>query len=276
MKTIVVAVLLSLCCALPASAASLEEITPYLSVQQYTWEEFSEGRRLLKESGQLVSAGILVGASTDFSLTLRAKAELFGGTVDYDGETQAPNPLPVETDVNYFGVRNEVDFGYRTTFYRTASTSSPGTGSEELRFEPFAGLGYRWWLRDLEDSTASTGQRVSGYTEEWLSGYGRLGARGSYRPGPTVSLFAEGGALYPFYTGNTVDFVGSGETTFRPRGRVSGFAEAGVSWRQLRISFNYEGFRWGRSPVKRVGNSGFLQPQSTSDLMGLSVGWNFR
>ena len=263
MKTILLATLLLICCALPASAASLEELTPYLSVQQYTWEEFNNGRRLLKESGQLVSGGILVGVSTDFSMTLRAKAELFGGMVDYDGETQAPNPLPVETEVNYFGVRNEVDFGYRAPL-------------GDLRVEPFAGLGYRWWLRDLEDSTASTGQRVSGYTENWLTGYGRLGARGSYQTTAQLSLFAEGGALYPFYTGNTVDFVGSGKTTFRPRGRVSGFAEAGAVWRQLRLSFYYEGFRWRESPVKTVGASGFLQPESTSDVFGLSVGWNFR
>lgn len=263
MRTILLAVILSICCAIPASAASLEELTPFLSVQQYTWEEFSDGRRLLKESGQLVSGGLLVGAGSDHSLTLRARGELFGGVVDYDGETQAPDPVPVETEVNYLGVRTHFDLGYRVP-------------SGELRIEPFGGLGYRWWLRDLEDSRASTGQRVSGYTESWLSWYGRLGARGSYLTSAGLSLFAEGGALYPFYTGNTVDFVGEGKTTFRPQGRLSGFAEAGASWRELRLSLYYEGFRWGRSPVKLVGIQGFLQPESTSDILGLSLGWNFR
>jgi hypothetical protein len=263
MKTLLLAMLMSICCAFPAAAASLEEVTPYFSVQHYTWEEFNNGRRLLKESGELVAAGVLVGASTDSSVTLRAKAELFGGVVDYDGETQAPNPIPVQTDVNYFGVRNEFDLGYR-------AASGP------LRIEPFAGLGYRWWLRDLEDSTAATGQPVSGYTEDWLTGYGRLGARGSYRPSDLVALFAEGGALYPFYTGNTVDFVGAGKVTFRPRGKVSGFAEAGAAWRYLRLSLYYEGFRWGKSPVKSVAGVGFLQPESTSDVLGVTLGWNFR
>jgi len=267
MKTILLATLLFICCGLPASAASLEELTPFFSVQRYTWEEFGGGRRLLKESGELFSGGVLVGLSTDFSMTLRAKAELFGGVVDYDGETQAPNPLPVETEVNYVGVKGEFDFGYRASY-------------QALSVEPFAGLGYRWWLRDLEDSTAVTRAGipvpVSGYTENWFTGYGRLGARGSYRASAELSLFAEGGALYPFYTGNTVDFVGSGETTFRPRGRVSGFAEAGAYWRQLRLALYYEGFRWDRSPAKSVGDFFFLQPESTSDIYGLSVGWNFR
>lgn len=263
MKVILLALFISLSCAVPASAASLEEMTPFLSGQRFTWEEHSDGRRLLKESGQLFSGGVVVGAATDFSLTLRGKAEIFGGQVDYDGETQAPDPFPVQTEVNYFGFRNQFDLGYRLL-------------SGNLQVEPFSGVGHRWWLRDLENSTSTTGQSVSGYTEMWQTGYGRLGARGRYQIPSGVSLFAEGGAIYPFYTGNTVDFVGSGETTFRPRSKVSGFAEAGASWRRLKLSVYYEGFRWRESPVKAVGNQFFFQPESSSDILGLNLGWTFR
>jgi hypothetical protein len=266
MKTMFLAVLLSVCCAIPVTAASLDELTPFLSAQYFTWEEYSGGRRLLKESGPLFSGGILfeviAPSDTPSALAFRGKGEVFGGIVDYRGETQAPNPVPVNTDVSYVGTRQDLDLGYRYT-----------AGTWFL--EPFAGLGYRWWLRGLQDSTSESGQRVSGYTEYWQTGYLRLGARGRYRDASGVSLFAEGGAKHPFYTGNSVDFAGTGVTTFRPQGRWSGFAETGVTYRHLKLALSYEGFRFAASPVLQVGTQRYLQPESSSDILGLNLGWAF-
>lgn len=251
----------ALCLPLPAQAASLDELIPFLSIDRYSWREFSDGRRLLKETGELVSGGVVLGGRASL-LTFRGKAELFGGEVDYDGETQAPDPVPVRTEVNYFGIRNQLDLGY---LFRAGA----------LRGEPLVGIGHRWWIRDLEDSRSATGEPVSGYSEIWQTAYARLGARAAYRA-ERLDLFAEGGALYPFYTGNSVDFVGTGDVTFHPRGRVSGFAEAGVAWNGAKLSLHYEGFRWSRSGAKAVGDRFFFQPNSRSDLVGVSLGWNFR
>src|SRR6185369_297926 len=91
--------------------------------------------------------------------------------------------------------------------------------------EPFTGLGYRWWLRNLYNSTSTTSaERVSGYTEYWQTVYLRMGARGSYRHSSGISFFAEAGGKFPLYTGNSVDFVGSGVATFEPAGLWSAFA----------------------------------------------------
>jgi hypothetical protein len=263
MKTVLLALFFSVCCAVPVSAASFDEVTPFLSGQYFTWDEHSGGRRLLKESGPLFSGGILLGVVTDFSLTLRGKAEIFGGEIGYNGETQAPNSFPVRTDVSYFGTRHEFDLGYRVS-------------SGALRLEPFGGLGYRWWLRGLQNATSATGQRVSGYTEWWQTGYGRLGARGRYLMPSGVAIFAEGGAKYPFYTGNNVDFSNSGMTTFHPGGEWSGFAETGVTYRHLKLTLFYEGFRFSQSSDKQVGTQFFFQPESSSDIFGLSLGGAFR
>jgi len=266
MKTIVAALMLLVPCATSALAASLDELTPYLSAQYFTWEEHLGGRRILKESGPLFAGGVLLEvitqSDTPSSLTFRGKGEIFGGIVGYDGETQAPNAVPVKTDVSYFGTRQELDLGYRYS-------------AESWCLEPFTGLGYRWWLRGLQDSTLADGQPVSGYTEYWRAGYARLGARGRYRPGSGVTLFAEGGVKYPFYTGNSVDFAGSGVTTFRPRGTWSGFAETGVTYQHLKLALTYEGFRYSASPLAQVGNQSYLQPESSSDIFGLNLGWAF-
>jgi len=263
MKTILLAATLSLCCAVPAAAGSLEELTPYVSGQYFRWEEHQNNRRILKETGPLVSAGVVVGGSTNSSLTMRGRAEIFGAEVNYNGETQAPESVPARTEVNYFGIRNQFDLGHRFS-------------SGSLRLEPFGGLGHRLWLRDIRSGTDATGQPFSGFTEFWQTGYGRLGARAAYPAPSGASFFAEAGALYPFYTGNTVDFVGSGTTTLHPRGKLSGFAETGITWNRLKLSLHYEGFRWSKSPVKAAGSELIFQPESRSDIFGLSLGWAFR
>ncbi|HJV34231.1 hypothetical protein [Geomonas sp.] len=263
LKVLITTLLCVVCCAGGASAATLEQLTPFFTAQHYTWKEYYGGRRLLDEDGPLFSGGVKVGILTDLAMTITAKAEVFGGVISYDGETQAPNPVPVKTDVTYVGTRGEADFGYRLP-------------PDLLNFEPFAGIGYRWWTRDLHDSQTATGVPVSGYTETWDSVYCRLGARGSYRPSSDWTMYVEGGGKYPFYTGNSVDFAGAGTVTFHPGSLWSGFAEAGASYRNLKVAFTYEGFRWSQSPLKRVGYQAFFQPESTSDIMGLSLGWNFR
>jgi hypothetical protein len=262
------AVLCSLYCAPSVDAASPVQFSPYISGQYFTWSEFSNGRRLLKESGALYAGGLLVDAAVPLqassSLVLRAKEEIFGGVVDYDGETQ--EQVPVKTKVSYLGTKQELDLGYR---YEAQSWD----------LGPRAGLGYRWWLRGLQNSTSAAGEPVSGYTEYWRIGYLRLGARGHYRPETGISLFAEGGAKYPFYIANSADPFGTGAKTFRPGGRWSGYAEAGVTYGQLRLSASYEGFRFSPSPVVFALHGGVLeplrQPESSSDLLGLNLGWTF-
>ena len=263
MKTLLLAALFFICNVVPVLAASFDELTPYLSGQHFNWKEYSDGRRLLKESGALYSGGILVGGVTDFAMTLRGRAEIFGGEVGYDGETQAPGSDPVRTDVTYFGTRQEFDLGYRISF-----------GGN--RIEPFVGLGYRWWLRGLQDSTSESGEPASGYTEWWQTAYARAGARWRHLWPSGAALNGEAGARYPFYTGNSVDFTNSGVTTFRPGGKLSGFAEGGVTYSRFKLNFFYEGLRFSQSSKKLVGTQYFFQPESSSDTFGLSVGWAFR
>jgi len=263
MKRLLVTAAISACCALPAAAGALEEVTPYISAQRFTWQEYSGGRRLLKESGPLFSTGVVLGAVAKSSFTMRGKGELFGGEVGYRGETQAPSSIPISTDVTYFGTRQELDLGYRVE-------------AAKVRLEPFGGVGHRWWIRSLQDTTTAAGEPVFGYTESWQTLYGRLGARGRLILPGGIRVAAEAGAKYPFYTGNSVDFSNSGVTTFHPGPKWSGFAETGISYRNLRLTLLYEGFRFSQSAEKQVQTNNFFQPESSSDIFGVSLGWAFR
>jgi hypothetical protein len=250
----------------------VEELSASISPQYFQWEESIGGKRLLREQGWLVGAGALVRVDllkTDAgSLMLKGKAELFGGVVGYDGQTQPPNPFPVKTDVTYLGARGETDLGW----------SFP---VQKVSIEPFAGIGYRWWLRDLHDITAfdpGQGSNVSvgGYTEYWQTVYARLGAHLDYTISDTWKLFGEAGAKYPFYNSTTVEFSDAGERTIRPGNAWSAFAEIGARYKRFRPSVFYESFRYSQSPLVPIGgNSALFQPKSDSDIVGITLGWAF-
>ena len=255
-----------------AQFGGVEELTVYPSFQYFTWKEFNGGTRLLKEDGFLYGAGAAIRVdllkTETGSLMLKGKAELFGGVVDYDGQTQPPNPFPVKTDVTYIGARGETDLGWRFPV-------------QDVSIEPFAGIGYRWWLRDLHDTTAfdpGQGRNVSvgGYTEYWQTIYARLGAHLDYTLSDSLKLFWEAGAKYPFYNANTVKIVNAGEKTIRPGNAWSAFAEVGARYKRFRPAVFYEGFRYSQSPLVPIGgNSAIFQPESESDIIGISLGWAF-
>ncbi len=261
----------------PALAAprfgGMSELYLYPYVQYFHWTETSGGRKLLTESGPIYGIGTAVGLNllqTDNSgfLLLRTKGELFGGVVDYDGQTQPPSSLPVKTDVTYFGGKGELNLGW----------SYP---AGRFLLQPFAGLGYRLWLRDLHDSSTRDGSgqavQVQGYTETWESAYTRLGLSLTHTFDNGVRMFWEGGASFPFYNSNSLDLTGDGTVTVRPEGRWSAFGEFGVRTARIRTALYYQGYRTDQSPAVRVSPSvSILQPRSTEDVVGVSVGYCFR
>ena len=281
-----IAALLGLVAASPAFAAGLEELSVYPTFQYFTWEELKDdGNRILKESGPLFGAG--AAGKLDLyqkSLMLKFKGELSGGQVDYDGHTQqlpplpsppnppnTPNPLseiPVKTDVGYFVAKAEADVGWRLSV-------------EKFSLEPFAGLGYRWWLRDIHSSTAMdrNGNLVSvgGTTETWQSLYTRFGGRMDYSTSEAWKVFWEAGAKYPLLNRNTAAVSGAGDVTVKPGEQWSAFAEVGARYKRFRSCFFYEGFKFSKSPLVPIGgNTVVFQPESKSEIFGFNLEWAFR
>lgn len=255
MKTITASVtVLAVLSAAPLQAAGLEELVLFPSVQYFTWEEFDRsGSRIVKEEGPLYGLGVAVKADlAQKVLVLTGKTEVFGGEVRYDGSTLAGTP--VRSDVDYIGVDATLDLGYRLRMNR-------------LALEPFAGLGYRWWHREIQATDIS-----STTTEEWDSFTLRLGARGEYRLSDSARLFVEGGAKYPWHNRDIANPDGGGDETFRPESRWSAFAEAGGQFGRIRPSVFYEGYRFGASPT--VGS--FYQPRTDADIVGIRIGFAFR
>lgn len=226
------------------------EYSIYGEVQNFVWKEYKDdGSKLLEESGPIYGI-VATGKFRPYrNLTLKTKGEVFAGSIDYDGQTQGGTP--VSTDTNYVGFKVEQDVGWKFL------------AAEKTTIEPFAGVGYRLWYRDLESTSSAIG-----YTEKWQSFYGRLGVGAGYIPYKRIKIFAEGGVKYPFYNRNKVDLFG---VTLEPGKKASSFAEAGLEYCRyylLRVSAFYEGMRFSKSPV--VNN--LYQPESKADIFGVSLG----
>ncbi|GLI39875.1 hypothetical protein KI811_01425 [Geobacter hydrogenophilus] len=257
----------------PCLAAGLEDISAYGYGGYFSWQEYNDaGSRVARETGPVFGAG--AAARVDLlqkSLILHGKAELFGTVVDYEGRTQgsndpAENNRPVGSDTRYFGGKIEGDLGWRVSF---------DGGS----LEPFFGIGYRTWLRDIDSSTSTTeaGTRfpVGGATEYWDTIYTRYGLKGEVSIGNETALFLEAGAKYPLYTRNEAQDTSAGDVTLEPRSDWSAFAELGILHKVFRPAIFYEGFRFRRSPVEERGIFQMWQPKSDSDIVGISFAYSF-
>ena len=170
----------------PSVVFAADEYDVYAKIESFTWKEFDGGSQLLKESGPIYGIGLSVKGDIFKSLTLKTRGELFMGSVDYDGQTQAGTP--VETDTDYKGLKIEVDGGRKII------------EKEESSFEPFVGLGVRRWTRDIQ----STGSAI-GYEETWKSLYARLGIRGDHTNPNKLIVFAEAAVKLPIYNENEID-----------------------------------------------------------------------
>ncbi|HEX9020890.1 MAG TPA: hypothetical protein VF903_06475 [Nitrospirota bacterium] len=235
------------------------EAEVYVAAENFEWREFDDaGNRLLRESGPRYGVGFTYYHEFLNQATVKPRVELFGGTVDYDGATQAG--VPVKTRTDYFGVKIEGDAGY---------TFRPSQG---VSIEPFGGLGLRGWSRNIKNGTASNGTTAYGYREDWSTFYLRLGVRGSAAMSAGGKLFAETGVKFPLYNENYVSQLG---ITLNPGNEPSLFAEAGIEIHFFKISGYYDSMRFSKSDVVYSGASGYFQPKSHADMVGVRIGYSF-
>ncbi len=233
----------------------------YFTAKSFTWKEFLSNETLLKESGPLYGFGFSgkVGGSISRPIAFHYKIEGFTGYIDYDGQTQ--ERIPITTDTRYIGLKTEIGGGWKIF-----------AGQSGFSFEPIAGFGYRWWLRDITDSSSGIG---SGYEEMWRSYYGRLGIRGEKISSDEFKIFIEAAAIIPLYNENKVylsDF-GLGTVTVEPGNKNSLWVEVGMKSKKLSVSVFYEGLRFSESD--NVGHFQFFQPESEADIYGVNIGFTF-
>jgi len=260
------------CCARSGQAAPsfAGEANVYVIAEQFLWREFDNGSRQVLESGPRFGIGFTYNFEfRDHHLILKPRVEIIGGEVDYDGHacslsTGACQPATAKT--SYFGGKLEFDAGWRF-------------GSIQRAFiEPFGGLGFRQWLRDVYSGTAADGSHVTGYAENWRTFYVLAGLRANMAVGGKTSLFIEAGGKFPVYNENTAYLSDAGlgpDVTVKPGRDASWFAETGIKYKLLKVSFYYDSMRFPKSDTVVSGGVGYFQPQTQAETFGLRIGVAF-
>lgn len=252
---------------LPASSA--EQLRVTFGSEYFAWREYTNGSRLLKETGQRYFIGLRADSDLHNSWNYNLASRIYLGRVDYDGSTMADELHTTDTD--YLGWSAEL--GMMRSFPLAATEHESALG---FRF----GIGYDRWQRKLLDKqNPYLGREVYGYTEDYQVGYGRLGA--VYSLGGDWEL--QGGVKIPFYTSEDVGLGRVGydsDVSLRPKPDYSLYAS--INYRlsgRWDLGGYYDSYRFRQSDSVSVTSSGTLykvyQPKSQQDSIGLFLNYRF-
>lgn len=233
-----------------------EPVETYARVEQFQWEEFFEGERLLKEDGLRAGFGVR-GLPLEYpTWQVAARAEATLGRVDYDGQTFAGDP--VESNTDYYGMRGEVDLLLR----------SPNPVG--FSFQPRFGIGARYWLRRIAEGDTDAG----GYDEGWFMLYARLGGIVQWAIDPQTRIFLSVARRPALYNETYYSIELEDEETFslKPGRDATWEIEAGLTVQRIRISVFYETLSFEQSNSKIVPPLELFQPESEGRIVGAQIG----
>jgi hypothetical protein len=242
------------------------EASWYVRFDYFTWNEQEDRDRLLDESGVLYTIGYQrrMGAK-------RVRLELFEGTVHYSGETIDKPPIALVSTTGYIGVRGEAEYVWDFQVSETSTSSF------------FAGVGTRFWLRNLADaSSVTTGQIVSqGYQETWWTLYPYVGLEKKWLLENSEEIFLSGrlGCTAVTYQDASLQDVAVDTTTkpatvtnitdsspLWPSPGLTSQVECGLRYGKFAMSAYFDAMTWQASPI---GRGGYFQPDSRMITVGL-------
>jgi len=258
-KTVVGMAFLVVFCLIQVSLAHAIEAGVDVGTAYYRWWEFTT-LGVIKEAGNIRTVGgHIAGVPLQKlpALKLRGNVLLFHGQVDYDTKTSLGTP--VKTTSNYLGFKVEGNTGWCFVYEQTC-------------IEPFLGLAYRIWERDI-DSTSI----VQGYPELYSALYGKIGMRVDHKPQEGITIYTAWSIDPMLWARERIDWTSiSGETLVVNNGRRVGWTiEGGAHWNYFEALAYWQATRLGKS--NEVSCSGIIcfQPKSFQDVIGFKVGYLF-
>ena len=247
-----------LCAAGAAQPALASDFKAYLFAHDFDYTEYGDSGEFLDgETGWLPGFGLSY-AETKGVHGMRAKLELAGGTVDYDGHTQSGLPHQTETDTFLF--RFGLDYEY---------TPDPGA----ITF--LIGADYAGWDRDIQPAfNPLVGGTVGGLLEEyrWWEVHAGVDATVYRRNRHIWALRGE--ALYIADPRMTVVDFGDVELDLgaEPGYRLTGryLHESPAAW-SVGVEAFFEEWEFGRSDNVTVGSVTLFEPRSETSNAGIRL-----
>ena len=223
----------------------------YTRIDYFHWNERVDNADFVNEYGTLIT----VGYENRFEQQ-RYRGEFFGATMLYVGSAQFDDGTsdPLHSTTKYLGFRLEYEYLFEPE------------GLPQVSF--FAGLGTRFWIRNMPDDVSDSGLDVQGYQETWWTIYPYLGIekRRTHEEGVEFYYSARIGCTPVTYE-RVVDF----DTTLYPQIGLTGQLEAGIRGRRFMLAITAEAMSWTASDVVRES----LQPASSFTTVGFKAGYCF-
>lgn len=243
----------SLCAADDTSLSGLE-----VRYEYFQWQEFGDqGGQILEETGGRLGLMISREERKMEGPSLRGSALLYLGNVDYDGRSQAGEP--VESTTEYYGTALDgvLEFAYES--------------GEGVTVAPYAGGGILTWIRKLDETGGLT---QNGYDEWWLTFYLQAGIGFRIRD-DAGEWQGRAGMVLPLFTRVEYDFTlpdGSSGVSVTPDSDL-GF-KADIQYRRngYRAGLFYEAWNYGRSETEITGGAAIHQPKSEQQSVGIQLG----
>jgi len=240
-------------------------VSIFAGVQSFRWQEFLDGARVVKETGPMLSLGASVDnlGRAGKGLLFSVEGAIYGGTVDYDGQTQ--DGVDAQTDAEYSGAYLDGLLGYRVF-------------SIEKRYDidVLGGLGLDSWDRDIAGGTDALGRQVRGIAEDYQVVSGRVGL-GLQSRWARWTGYLQLGLKRPLRTQEEITRLG---VTLEPKSAPSVFGSLSLDRlssgrRTFGLVLYYESYRFDESPPEpgSLGGSPVLvfQPESKMDVVGLRL-----
>ncbi len=236
----------------PERAERLVESAWSGRIDYFHWNERLDGRDFVNEDGPLVTLSYVRRVGPE-----RFRAELFGGSVGYGAEIEYHDGTtePLSSHTNYMGLRGEYDLVYDPDWWPVASL--------------LAGVGTRFWFRDLPDTATASGERIWGYQETWWTVFPYVGLE--TRGAPEACDLEFFGSARIGATAVTYEHVSWDDVTLYPKLGAMGQLELGLRGPRLFLSGYFEAMTWGASDVVRD----CWQPRSAMITVGLRSGFRF-
>ncbi len=232
----------------------------------FHYKEFDDNGQVPdKEDGAI--PGVIVGISQhDGNWVYAGTASYHAGDVSYDGQavnlsTYAVSPITTRTDEKIFDVA-----AYAERWYRSKANQD--------RFAWYAGLGHRYWNRDIRPTRTAAGDPVSGTTEIYEWWYLSLGGKRVLIDTGKVQWLLDARLTRTIHPTITVEDNAALDLGERFGGRIA------LPWRYrlqktgaIIIEPYMEGWAFGRSPTAPLIVNGILttgyEPRSETRNVGI-------
>jgi hypothetical protein len=255
-----------LACLMAAQAAA----DPYVlslgaDIRYFDYEEFGASSQSLDHETGFIPGIKIAGEKFAFALRHMAEFGIWGGGVDYDGQTQSGQPHRTKTDETIYRLLYRIDW-------------QPTDDDGSL----YAKACWQNWDRDIMPADG-----VSGLFERYQWWTIEAGLRATLWQQPNHSLAFELGVLKTSYGTIQIDLSDSGYG--KPVLDLGDGLGASVSLeyalkltssKRMRLGIGYRRWKFGRSNNKAVSNGAstiiITEPDSLSNQITLSVGYQFQ